>query len=205
VHQQAFPVAAHVGKNRAIDAHAAHEIRVHDLLGLLGGDGFGETHEPVAGVVDGDVDAAGLSDGSADSEFDGSITRDVAFQRENGERFPSGESEKIGGIFGVLALRVAHGGEDGVAVAREGFGKEPPEAGAGTRDKNYLFGIHGGASVKPYSARVRVVSKVRWSRRKRGLNAENAEEGRRVRGEDCTAMRQGVPFFADRLVSSEHC
>jgi hypothetical protein len=132
-----------VGKHSAIHADAAHEIRVHDLLGLLGGYGFGETHEPIPGVVDGDVDPAGLSDGGTDGEFDGRIAGNVALQREYGERFPSSKGKKIGGIFRVLALGIAHRSKNCVTGAREGLGKEPPKTSAGARDKNYLFGIHG--------------------------------------------------------------
>jgi len=202
VHQQAFPVTAHVGKDGAIDADAAHEVRVHNLLGLLGGDGFGEADQGVTGVVDGDINAAGLCDRRADGKFHGGVAGDVAFESEDGKRFPAGQGEEIGGVLGIFALGIAHGGKDGVAVAREGLGEEPAEAGAGAGDEDYLLGIHG-ASLKPYGAPIANGSKECWkvgkrdltqsSPRKRTEVAEKNAEWKALhrRGDGCSVQATG--------------
>ena len=84
-----------------------------------------------------------------------------------------------------------------MTVSREGLGEEPAEAGAGAGDEDYLFGIHGEASMKTYSARGRCRSKVGLKRRNRGgLNAESAEEARRVRREDCATKGSGCTVSA---------
>jgi hypothetical protein len=64
-----------------------------------------------------------------------------------------------------------------VAVARKGLSDKAAEAGTGAGDKDYLFGIQGGASMKAYIARLYVGSKVIGIRRRRGgLNAEGGEK-----------------------------
>ena len=85
VHQQAFAVAPHVWQHGAIHADAAHEVGVHDLLGLLCRDRFGKPDDAVARVIDGDVDPAGLRDCGSDRKFDGGVAGDIALKRENRE------------------------------------------------------------------------------------------------------------------------
>src|SRR6266481_8547036 len=70
VHEHAAALAPHMRKHGAIHANRAKKIRIHEMLGLFGGDSLCQPREEIAGVVDGDVDATGFGDGGLHSPFD---------------------------------------------------------------------------------------------------------------------------------------
>ena len=123
VEKQAAALFAHERQHGAIDSYGAEEVGVHEFAGLLDGGGFREAEDGVAGVVDGDIDAAGLFNDGVDSAVDGGFVGDVHFKDFEGEGFFSGEDAQFGGVGGIAHGGIAHGGEDGMAVMGEGFGK----------------------------------------------------------------------------------
>jgi hypothetical protein len=117
VEEETGVLLAHEGEDGTIDAYATKKIGVHYLLHLIDGGGFGEARERVACVVDGNVDAAGLIDAGVDSAVDGGFVGDVHFEDMELERFFSSEGAEFRGIRRIASNRIAHGGEDDVAVA----------------------------------------------------------------------------------------
>ena len=77
---------------------------------------------------------------------------DIHFQDMESEGFLFREGAEFRGVGGVASVGIAHGGEDGVAVAGKSFGEETAEAGAGTGDENDLFGRHGTSGWDGYGA-----------------------------------------------------
>src|ERR1700686_198661 len=60
VQEQAASPPSHIGKYSAVNANRAEEIRVHNLPGLFGCDGFCQTDQGVSGVVYGNVNSSRL-------------------------------------------------------------------------------------------------------------------------------------------------
>src|SRR5271154_6859868 len=135
-------LAAEVREHGAVHTDWAKVVGVEEGGSLIGRDGFGETDDGIASVVDDDVKPASLLHGSIYGSIDGSFVGDIKFQNMDRKILFLCESLNLGYVFGVLAVGIAHGSEDGVTFARERFGEQTSQASAGPGDQNYLFVGH---------------------------------------------------------------
>ena len=76
-------MAPHVRKHGAIYANRSKKISFHKTPRLFGGDSFLQPREVVAGIVDGDVDAAGFGDGGIHSPLDRGIVGHIHLKDVN--------------------------------------------------------------------------------------------------------------------------
>jgi len=114
------------------DAEEPDDVGVEDDLCLFRGEGFGYAGRPDAGVVDQDIDLAGLCQYVLDPCFDRRVVADVQFHGLDAEL-----AQGLG-CLAVLALRTAHRGVHGVAGAVEGLRRVTAEAAAGAGDQDCL-------------------------------------------------------------------
>ena len=142
VQEQTATLPSHIGEHSAVDANGAEKIRVHNLLGLFGGDGFCQTLQAVTRIVYGDINSTSLLRDHLHCPIHGNVIGDIEFQHVKRKRFPCGKGPNCRCICCVASLEIAHRCEDGVTVAREGFRDHSAEPRARTGDEHYLFRFH---------------------------------------------------------------
>jgi hypothetical protein len=138
VDQEPPTLRAHPRQDRARQAVRHDHVHAQLLLELLGRERLGDADDAHAGVVDEHADRTG----DAARLFDGGPDRGVAQQVDldgvDVQALVRGEPPELFGGGGVAAAHVAHGGEHGVALARDGLDDQAAEAAVGAGDEDDL-------------------------------------------------------------------
>ncbi len=122
-----------------VDALRAEHVDVVLHRELLGQERLGRAKHHVTGVVDQHVDFAAVGHDLPDRGIDGRLGLNVKLDRAKVDAIALRGLGQLGGVLGVAASDVAHGGINGVSGFGERFGGQAAEAAGSASDENDLL------------------------------------------------------------------
>src|SRR5882762_5217735 len=147
VHDHPATLPPHVRKHRAIHAHHAKKIRVHQPSRLFSSNRFLQPRKVVASIIDSHIKPPSLSHRPRDTALDGSIVRHIHLQHMHRQRLLLRQPTNLRSILSVPPAGIAHSSENRMPPPSQSLREKSPKPSASPSNKNHLLGTHNRSSL----------------------------------------------------------